>query len=148
MIFLCVISFYTFQTLSYMIDVYRGKIKPQKSLLLFVLYITMFPQLVAGPIVNYSDIEAQLADRSHTFKNFAPECSVFCGDWRKKCCLPITSGSYGQRLKPCPVMRFQCSWHGRGSLPLHCKFILISADLDMAIGMGKMLGFDFNSKKH
>ncbi|RYD02180.1 hypothetical protein N752_27395 [Desulforamulus aquiferis] len=77
------ISFYTFQILSYVIDVYRGKIRPQKSLILFALYITMFPQLVAGPIVNYGDIESQLADRSINFKNFTPECSDSCVVWRK-----------------------------------------------------------------
>ncbi len=57
------ISFYTFQALSYVIDVYRKKVKPQENLLNFAVYITMFPQLVAGPIVKYSDIELQLSNR-------------------------------------------------------------------------------------
>lgn len=64
------ISFYTFQTLSYVLDVYRGKVKPQKSLILFALYIAVFSQLVAGPIENYADLESQLANRRMTFRKF------------------------------------------------------------------------------
>ena len=68
------ISFYTFQILSYVIDVYRGEAGLQRSYYKFLLYVTMFPQLVAGPIVRYVDIERQINDRTTTFKDF--ECGV------------------------------------------------------------------------
>ena len=63
------ISFYTFQSLSYVIDVYRGDVKAQKSWVNFAMYISLFPQLIAGPIVRYADVENQLAERTHSCKN-------------------------------------------------------------------------------
>ena len=65
------ISFYTFQILSYTVDVYRGDVKPQKSFINLAAYITMFPQLIAGPIVRYSDVESDLDQRSHSFEKAA-----------------------------------------------------------------------------
>ena len=65
------ISFYTFQIISYLIDVYRCEVKAQRNFLDLAAYVAMFPQLIAGPIVRYSDIEAQLAQRTHSLKNSA-----------------------------------------------------------------------------
>ena len=71
------ISFYTFQTLSYIIDVYRGKVQVQKNLISFGVYVTMFPQLIAGPIVKYSDVEMQLRDRNITMEKFGDGAIYF-----------------------------------------------------------------------
>lgn len=137
------ISFYTFQALSYVIDVYRGKIKPQKSLLLFALYITMFPQLVAGPIVNYSDIEAQLADRSHTFKKFCTGMQRFLRGLAKKVLLANHIGLLWSEVKAMPgdEISVLMAWAGIIAFTLQIYFDF-SGYSDMAIGMGKMLGFD------
>lgn len=71
------ISFYTFQALSYIIDVYRGEVKPQKKLMYFALYISMFPQLIAGPIVRYVDIEEQLEHRFMNLTKFGQGAMYF-----------------------------------------------------------------------
>ena len=77
--------FYTFQALSYIIDVYRGEVKPQKKLMYFALYISMFPQLIAGPIVRYVDIEEQLEHRFMNLTKFGQGSHVFlCGDLPKR----------------------------------------------------------------
>jgi len=98
------ISFYTFQALSYVIDVYRGKIKPQKSLILFALYIAMFPQLVAGPIVNYADIESQLTDRSINFKKFYSGMRRFLCGLAKKVLLANNIGLLWSEVKALPSL--------------------------------------------
>lgn len=79
------ISFYTFQTLSYIIDVYRGKVQVQKNLISFGVYVTMFPQLIAGPIVKYSDVEMQLRDRNITMEKFGDGAIYFVRGLAKKC---------------------------------------------------------------
>ncbi len=138
------ISFYTFQALSYVMDVYRGKIKSQKSLTLFALYITMFPQLVAGPIVNYVDIEAQLADRSVTFKefNFGMRCFL-CG-LAKKVLLANNIGLLWSEVKAMPGTEISVlmAWTGIIAFILQIYFDF-SGYSDMAIGLGKMFGFHF-----
>ena len=83
------ISFYTFQAMSYTIDVYRGNVKAQRSLIDFGMYITMFPQLIAGPIVRYSDIEGQLRDRTVTAKEFSDGIFRFTVGLGKRCCWQI-----------------------------------------------------------
>lgn len=85
------ISFYTFQALSYVIDVYRKKVKPQENLLNFAVYITMFPQLVAGPIVKYSDIELQLSNRRISRAKFGQGIERLLFGLSKKSCLPTIS---------------------------------------------------------
>ena len=71
------ISFYTFQVLSYIIDLYRGKIRCQKNIIRFGLYISMFPQLIAGPIVRYSEIEGELGRREFSLPQFGKGCQLF-----------------------------------------------------------------------
>ena len=65
------ISFYTFQILSYVYDVYKGKVKVQKNIIKLATYVALFPQLIAGPIVRYSDIEKELSNRKHTFEKIS-----------------------------------------------------------------------------
>lgn len=138
------ISFYTFQALSYVIDVYRGKIKPQKSLTLFALYITMFPQLVAGPIVNYADIEVQLADRSVTFKDFTSGMRRFLCGLAKKALLANNIGLLWSEVKVMPGTEISVlmAWIGIIAFTLQIYFDF-SGYSDMAIGLGKMFGFHF-----
>ncbi|MBU3092775.1 MBOAT family protein [Clostridium sp. CM028] len=138
------ISFYTFQTLSYVIDVYRGKIKQQKSLILFALYITMFPQLVAGPIVNYADIESQLAYRSMNFKKFNSGMQRFLCGLAKKMLLANNIGLLWSEVKAMPgtEVSMLMAWAGIIAFTLQIYFDF-SGYSDMAIGLGKMFGFRF-----
>ncbi len=138
------ISFYTFQTLSYVIDVYRGKIKSQKNLILLALYITMFPQLVAGPIVNYADIESQLADRSMTFKKFFSGMRRFLCGLAKKVLLANNIGLLWSEVKAMPGTEISVlmAWAGIIAFALQIYFDF-SGYSDMAIGLGRMFGFRF-----
>ncbi|HHX61458.1 MAG TPA: MBOAT family protein [Epulopiscium sp.] len=138
------ISFYTFQTLSYVIDVYRRKIKSQKSLILFALYITMFPQLVAGPIVNYADIESHLADRSMTYKKFYTGVHRFLCGLAKKVLLANNIGMLWDEVKIMPNTEISVlmAWAGIIAFTLQIYFDF-SGYSDMAIGLGGMFGFDF-----
>jgi alginate O-acetyltransferase complex protein AlgI len=138
------ISFYTFQSLSYVIDVYRGKIKPQKNLIFFALYITMFPQLVAGPIVNYADIEAQLADRRVNIKEFSLGMQRFLCGLAKKVLLANNIGVIWSNVKNMPATEISVvmAWAGIIAFTLQIYFDF-SGYSDMAIGLGKMFGFHF-----
>ena len=86
------ISFYTFQILSYIIDVYQGEVEVQTNLLDFAVYVTMFPQLIAGPIVQYADIDRQLHVRKETIENFGEGVLFFIRGLSKKVLLANTSG--------------------------------------------------------
>ncbi|KPU44355.1 peptidoglycan O-acetyltransferase [Oxobacter pfennigii] len=138
------ISFYTFQILSYAIDVYRKKIKPQKSLTLFALYISMFPQLVAGPIVNYADIESQMVDRRHSIKKFCSGVRRFLCGLAKKVLLANNIGSLWVEVKAMPYTEISVfmAWAGIIAFTLQIYFDF-SGYSDMAIGLGKMFGFRF-----
>jgi alginate O-acetyltransferase complex protein AlgI len=118
------ISFYTFQSLSYVIDVYRGKIKPQKNLIFFALYITMFPQLVAGPIVNYADIEAQLADRRVNIKEFSLGMQRFLCGLAKKVLLANNIGVIWSNVKNMPATEISVvmAWAGIIAFTLQIYF--------------------------
>ncbi|ABR48143.1 membrane bound O-acyl transferase, MBOAT family protein [Alkaliphilus metalliredigens QYMF] len=138
------ISFYTFQILSYVIDVYREKIKPQKSLILCAVYITMFPQLVAGPIVNYVDIESQLTDRRMTFNKFYSGMQRFLCGLAKKVLLANNIGLLWSEVKAMPSIEISVfmAWAGIIAFTLQIYFDF-SGYSDMAIGLGKMFGFRF-----
>ncbi len=138
------ISFYTFQALSYVIDVYRGKINSQKSLTLFALYIAMFPQLVAGPIVNYADIEPQLADRNVTIKEFNSGMRRFLCGLAKKVLLANNMGLLWAEVKIMPSTEISVlmAWTGIIAFTLQIYFDF-SGYSDMAVGLGKMFGFHF-----
>ncbi len=138
------ISFYTFQILSYVIDVYKGKTKTQKSPILFALYITMFPQLVAGPIVKYADIEAQLTNRTITYKKFYSGMGFFLCGLAKKLLLANNIGLLWSEVKVMPDSELSVllAWAGIIAFTLQIYFDF-SGYSDMAIGLGKMFGFCF-----
>lgn len=138
------ISFYTFQILSYVIDVYRGDVKAQKKLLTFATYISMFPQLIAGPIVQYYDVEKQLTDRSVTKEKFAAGIMIFVRGLGKKVLFANTIGAvYTQVLEnEISSLSVASAWIGIFCYTLQIYFDF-SGYSDMAIGLGKMLGFDF-----
>ncbi len=138
------ISFYTFQVLSYVIDVYRGDVKAQKSIIPFATYISMFPQLIAGPIVQYYDVEKQLEERTVTREKFAAGIMFFIKGLGKKVIFANTVGAvYTQvfGMKP-SSMSVVTAWIGIICYTLQIYFDF-SGYSDMAIGLGKMLGFDF-----
>jgi len=138
------ISFYTFQTLSYVIDVYGNRIRAQSSLVLCALYITMFPQLVAGPIVKYIDIESQLSVRSMNFIKFRSGLRRFLCGLGKKVLLANNIGLIWSDVKAMPGIEVSVvmAWAGIIAFTLQIYFDF-SGYSDMAIGLGKMLGFRF-----
>ncbi|MCH5209888.1 MAG: MBOAT family protein [Oscillospiraceae bacterium] len=136
------ISFYTFQTLSYTIDMYRGKVRVQKSFLSFLAYVSMFPQLVAGPIVRYSTISEQLSGRKVTLEDFACGIRRFTAGLCKKVILANSSGSVAAMILDSTRLTVASSWFGIVMFSFQIYFDF-SGYSDMAIGIGKMLGFDF-----
>ena len=137
------ISFYTFQTLSYTIDMYRGETKVQKSLLSFMNYVSMFPQLVAGPIVRYVDISKQLRKRSVDSQKFAQGARRFIAGLCKKVLLANNTGEVATMLLSTAIPTVGSTWLGVLMYTFQIYFDF-SGYSDMAIGLGKMLGFDFN----
>lgn len=139
------ISFYTFQILSYIIDVYRGNVKVQTNLPNFALYVTMFPQLIAGPIVQYADVDEQLASREISRTKFGEGSMYFIRGLAKKVLLANTSGMIfievsGLAKDNIAVMT---AWLGAFAYMFQIYFDF-SGYSDMAIGLGKMFGFEFN----
>ncbi|WP_373216497.1 MBOAT family protein [Ruminococcus sp. 5_1_39BFAA] len=138
------ISFYTFQALSYVADVYRGEVKAQKNYLHMLLYISFFPQLIAGPIVKYHDVEQQINFRSITLDKFTCGVRRFCCGLGKKVLLANTFAQvvddvYSRNLDE--VSR-KVLWFAALLYMLQIYFDF-SGYSDMAIGLGKMFGFDF-----
>ena len=137
------ISFYTFQTLSYTIDMYRGKIKVQKNFLNFMCYVTMFPQLVAGPIVRYSSVGEDLTDRKITMDRFSAGLTRFACGLGKKALLANPAGAAAAMLlADTSKMTTASAWLGIVFFAFQTYFDF-SGYSDMAIGLGKMAGFDF-----
>ncbi|MCM1364471.1 MAG: MBOAT family protein [Faecalibacterium sp.] len=139
------ISFYTFQALSYVIDVYRGDVQPQRKLLPFALYITMFPQLIAGPIVQYSDIETQLESRNINVRKFAVGILFFIRGLGKKVLFANLIGAvYTQITTSANVSELSVvtAWVGILCYTMQIYFDF-SGYSDMAIGLGRMFGFNF-----
>ena len=137
------ISFYTFQALSYVIDVYRRDTKSQESLTDFALYITMFPQLIAGPIVQYSDIDSQLQEREYDKKKFSIGILFFIRGLGKKVIFANTAGAVFTEITSLEISGLSAltSWVGIIAYTLQIYFDF-SGYSDMAIGLGKMFGFD------
>ncbi len=138
------ISFYTFQALSYIIDVYRGRVKPQRRLLNFALYLTLFPQLIAGPIVKYRDVEQQLQNRVCTRLKFGQGAERFIWGLAKKVILANGFGELFTAVSALPHDRAAVltGWIGLIGYTLQIYFDF-SGYSDMAIGLGKMFGFEF-----
>ena len=136
------ISFYTFQVISYVIDVYRGTVAAQKSYIDMAMYISMFPQLIAGPIVRYSDIEGQLRTREHSARKAAQGIRRFIIGLSKKVLIANQLGelidAYGSASEPSVL--FVWLYAVACTLQIYFDF---SGYSDMAIGLGKIFGFDF-----
>ena len=138
------ISFYIFQAMSYVIDVNRGNAKTQHSFLLFALYVSLFPQLIAGPIVKYHDVEEQLLHRTESFEKFSYGVKRFCYGLGKKVIIANTLAVAVDRIfaLEIPEIGAGIAWFGMISYSLQIYYDF-SGYSDMAIGLGKMFGFDF-----
>lgn len=138
------ISFYTFQTLSYIIDVYRGKVKAQHNPITFGAYVCMFPQLIAGPIVRYSDVEKQLMSRTLSWEKFGDGAMWFLRGLGKKVLLANNMGSVFDAIMALGASNTSVltAWIGCFAYTMQIYFDF-GGYSDMAIGLGKMLGFDF-----
>ena len=138
------ISFYTFQVLSYVIDVYLGKVRLQRNPVSFALYVTMFPQLIAGPIVRYSDIESQLEQRNVSAAKFGEGAQRFIQGLGKKVLIANSMGALWditQAMDMTGISVFS-AWLGIIAYTFQIYFDF-SGYSDMAIGLGKMFGFEF-----
>ncbi len=138
------ISFYTFQALSYVIDVYRGEVAAQRSAVAFGTYVTLFPQLIAGPIVRYRDVARELEHRTHTFSAAASGARTFLCGLCKKVLLANTAGAMWEvfRATPDAERTVLGAWLGIIFFTLQIYFDF-SGYSDMAIGLGRILGFRF-----
>ncbi|MBQ3603074.1 MAG: MBOAT family protein [Clostridia bacterium] len=136
------ISFYTFQILSYSIDVYRGDVPAQKNPINLAAYVTMFPQLIAGPIVRYSDIAKQLENRTHSFEKISEGIRRFVLGLAKKILIANTLGELCDVFRSTNEKAVLYYWLYAVAFALHIYFDF-SGYSDMAIGLGKIFGFDF-----
>lgn len=138
------ISFYTFQQISYIADIYMQKVKPERNLIDFATYITMFPQLIAGPIVKYDDIHKQLANRKESINKFGEGVQRFIIGLGKKVILANNIGLIWTQVKEVNLndLSVVLSWIGIIAFTLQIYFDF-SGYSDMAIGLAKMFGFDF-----
>lgn len=136
------ISFYTFQAIAYLVDVYRKEVKPQKNILNFALYISFFPQLVAGPIVRYDTMADQLRTRNENIELFSEGCKRFIVGLAKKILIANQLGIIADEVfnsSPSEIAS-SLAWIGIISYTLQIYFDF-SGYSDMAIGLGKMFGF-------
>ncbi|MBP5743479.1 MAG: MBOAT family protein [Oscillospiraceae bacterium] len=135
------ISFYIFQSMSYVIDVYRYQVEPQYNPLLFGTYVSLFPQLIAGPIVRYRDVADQLTAREETWGRFAYGTIRFVYGLAKKVLLANQLGVLADRMLQTETGSLS-AWVGMAAYTLQIYFDF-SGYSDMAIGLGRMLGFRF-----
>ncbi len=138
------ISFYTFQTMSYTIDVYRGEAKVQKNLLDFAVFVTMFPQLIAGPIVKYTQVESRLHDRYADIYTKSKGLKRFVAGLAKKVLLANNLGLLWTEISAMEYgeMNVLMAWLGIVAFAFQIYFDF-SGYSDMAIGLGAVLGFHF-----
>lgn len=138
------ISFFTFQSMSYVIDVYYGKVKVQKKLINFALYVSLFPQLIAGPIVKYSDVEAEINYRKESVEAFRIGIKRFCYGLGKKVIIANTMGEVADKIWANEISELGTliAWLGITAYTFQIYYDF-SGYSDMAIGLGKMLGFNF-----
>lgn len=136
------ISFYTFQILSYTIDVYKGEAKVQRNIINFATYVSLFPQLIAGPIVRYTTVEAQLTQRTHSIDKVAYGIHRFIIGLSKKILLANTLGELGKIFSNANEKTVLFYWMSAIAFTLQIYFDF-SGYSDMAIGLGKMFGFKF-----
>lgn len=136
------ISFYTFQTMSYTIDVYRKVVPAQHNIVAFATYVTLFPQLIAGPIVQYKTVAAELSDRKVTLTDFSEGAFRFTIGLAKKVLLANQIGSLWDTISQLHQMSAATAWLGAIAYSFQIYFDF-SGYSDMAIGLGKMFGFHF-----
>ena len=136
------ISFYTFQILSYTVDVYRGNVAAQKNPIDLAAYVALFPQLIAGPIVRYSDVAEQLKSRTHSFEKTALGARRFMIGLGKKILIANILGELCDTFRASDDKSVLFFWLYAVAYSLHIYFDF-SGYSDMAIGLGKIFGFDF-----
>ena len=138
------ISFYTFQTMSYTIDVYRGDAKAQRSIINFGTFVTLFPQLIAGPIIKYKDLGDQIDHRDHTVEKFASGVQRFTVGAAKKVLLANNLGMLWDTYKALPTAQLTTlgAWLGILAFSVQLYFDF-SGCSEIAIGLWRMLGFGF-----
>ena len=138
------ISFYTFQTMSYIIDVYRGKVLPQRDFIAFAAYVTLFPQLIAGPIVRYADVAEMLVGRKTNLDQIAEGVRRFIIGFGKKVLLANQVYVIWNEITLMPVSETSTAtaWLGAVAFTFQIYFDF-SGYSDMAIGLGKIFGFDY-----
>lgn len=136
------ISFYTFQALSYTIDVWRGDAPPVKDMKTFSCFVALFPQLIAGPIIRYSTVAEQLAGREHSFSKFSSGASIFMLGFAKKILLANAAGAVANAVFRADAPDMATAWWG--ALGYHFQIYFdFCAYSDMAVGLGRMMGFEF-----
>ena len=138
------ISFYTFQTMSYIIDVYRGKVLSQRDFIAFAAYVTLFPQLIAGPIVRYADVAEMLVGRKTNLDQIAEGVRRFIVGFGKKVLLANQVYVIWNEITLMPVSEISTAtaWLGAVAFTFQIYFDF-SGYSDMAIGLGKIFGFDY-----
>jgi alginate O-acetyltransferase complex protein AlgI len=136
------ISFYTFQSMSYTIDVYRGRVRAIRSFVDFACFVSMFPQLVAGPIIRFSEVADQLRSRTHTTTKFARGVAFFCVGLAKKVLLANPCGKIADLAFEAGSLGPLDAWYGVTAYAFQIYFDF-SGYSDMAIGLGLMFGFVF-----
>ncbi|MFP4384079.1 MAG: MBOAT family O-acyltransferase [Spirochaetia bacterium] len=136
------ISFYLFQATSYVIDVYRKDVPPAKRYIDLAAYISLFPQLIAGPIIRYKDINRQIESRSHTWEKFSKGAFRFMAGFCKKVLIADTVGTIVNQIFTLTDPTLSESWLGAIAYTVQL-YIDFSAYSDMAIGLGLMMGFRF-----
>lgn len=138
------ISFYTFQTMSYTIDVYRGDTRAQRNIINFGTFVTLFPQLIAGPIIKYKDLGDQINERTTSTEKFASGVQIFMVGMAKKVLVANNVGMLWEAYKGMAAGELTVlgSWLGVIAFTFQIYFDF-SGYSDMAIGLGRMLGFEF-----
>ncbi len=137
------ISFYTFQTTSYSIDVYRGKVRPERNYFRYLTYVSMFPQLIAGPIVRYETVAEKLKERTVDGSAFSAGFFRFLTGLFRKVLIANELGAVWASLNTRTDLSVTAAWLGLVTFTLQLYFDF-SAYSDMAIGLGRMLGFTFD----
>ena len=136
------ISFYTFHSLTYILDLYRGHATPAKSFSGFSAFVALFPDLVAGPIIRYKTLAAQLKEREHTVSRFASGVALFIVGFAKKILLANPCGQVADAVfnaaNPCALD----AWVGALAFAFQIYFDFCGYS-DMAVGLGRMMGFEF-----
>lgn len=136
------ISFYVFQATSYVVDVYRGDAQPARDYLDVAAYVSLFPQLIAGPILRYKDLSRQFRDRQHSLDGFASGALRFMTGFVKKVLIADTVASIVDSVFALSAPSFLDAWLGTAAFAVQLYYDF-SGYSDMAIGLGRMIGFEF-----